>query len=356
MMSRRLKPVFFSILTSSSLLVTANGFAAEKAAAGTEHVIKDSFETIEQIKEALRAERLESSDLIIGIDFTGSNNHQGKKTFHGQNLHTITKGKRNPYQAVIEIMSKTLDEFDDDGIYPAYIFGDAYTNEKTVRPLTETMPEEGYDGFESLAKAYEEAATNAINKALFSGPTTFAPMIRKAIEITKSKMEDGAYPYHILLILSDGEINHNKPDNLRAIKEASKYPISIITVGVGDGPWGTMDTFDDEVPGRNFDNFQFVDFHKTVLSMDDITQEDEDEFATAALQEIPEQYMKIKELGLMNAKVEREVAEEYYPKPKISNQYESRPANQHHQKIAPNKPKEEKKKKKKKFFGLFGKK
>ena len=53
--------------------------------------------------------------------------------------------------------------------------------------------------------------------------------------------------------MTDWDVSNFEADR-RAIIEASSYPISICALGFGDGPFDSMQRFDD-MPGRKFDNF-----------------------------------------------------------------------------------------------------
>jgi len=245
--------------------------------------IADRFQTLEEVQDGLRQSGLESSNLIIGIDFTKSNTWNGKKTFGGKCLHNIEPDKVNPYQEVIWIMGQTLSVFDDDNLIPAYGFGDVTTKDKTVFPF---FPDgRPGNGFQELLARYNEITP----RVALSGPTSFAPLIREAIKIVQL-----ARSYHILIIIADGQVD-NVRDTTAAIVEASKYPLSIVTIGVGDGPWELMEEFDDKIPQRQFDNFQFVPFFSTMEK----AENREVAFSVAALQEIPDQFSAIKRLGLL---------------------------------------------------------
>ncbi|KAL6548863.1 hypothetical protein OROHE_008708 [Orobanche hederae] len=85
---------------------------------------------------------------------------------------------------------------------------------------------------------------------------------------------------------------------VEAIVKASEYPLSIIVVGVGDGPWGVMHGFDDNIPARAFDNIQFVNFIE-IMSRNVLLPHKAAEFSLAALMDIPLQYRATLELHLL---------------------------------------------------------
>jgi E3 ubiquitin-protein ligase RGLG len=98
-----------------------------------------------------------------------------------------------------------------------------------------------------------------------------------------------------LFIIADGTVTaENQVETIEAIIEASEYPLSIVMIGVGDGPFDTMVMFDDRLGSKSrFDNFQFVDYHQVVKNSKtpDLT------FALKAFMEIPEQYRLMKKFN-----------------------------------------------------------
>ena len=191
----------------------------------------------------------------------------------------------NPYQKVISIICRTLGSFDEDGLIPVYGFGDMITKDSCIFNFKDRQcgsstisADAPCHGMEDVLDTY----TNVIPLVKLSGPTSFAPLINHVTKLLKKSKQ-----YNILLIIADGQINDNG-DTVKAIKKASKdAPLSIVTIGVGDGPWETMEKYDDTIKGRKFDNFQFVNFNSIEArypSNLDVA------FSIAALQEIPIQY------------------------------------------------------------------
>ncbi|KCV72444.1 hypothetical protein H696_00036 [Fonticula alba] len=246
-------------------------------------IIGDNFSSIEEVQQALRRANLESSNLIFAVDYTSSNQHTGKNSFGGRCLHWLDPHREqlNPYQQAIGIIGATLESFDEDKLIPSFGFGDVNTHDRAVFPL-HTDPRGCYT-FKEVLERYEQVTPHV----QMSGPTCFAPAIMTAVNIVRQSQNQ----YHILVIVADGQVS-NPRKTRDALIEASKYPLSIIVVGVGDGPWDQMEYFDD-MPGRIFDNFQFVNFHK-VLSQN--PYHPEPAFALAALMEIPEQFHAIRKL------------------------------------------------------------
>eukprot|EP00210_Caulerpa_lentillifera_P001961 g1882.t1 len=253
--------------------------------------ILDQYESLQEVQDALHQAGLESSQLIVGVDFTKSNEWTGKYSFNGKCLHFIEQNK-NFYEQALYVIAKTLERFDDDKLIPTYGFGDITTHAYGIFPFyPKDVPA---NGLESALMRYRQIAPHV----QLSGPTSFAPLIHHAIKI----VIDNSFQYHILVILADGQVTPNcLEETQNAIVTASKFPLSIIMIGVGDGPWDQMETFDDELPTRVFDNFQFVNFCK-VMDQASVYGSNEERinahFALHALMEIPDQYKTIERLKL----------------------------------------------------------
>ncbi|KAF1784762.1 Copine [Phytophthora cactorum] len=190
-----------------------------------------------------------------------------EKSFGGRCLHEIDSSGvfMNPYQSVISVIGRVLKAFDDDNIIPAFGFGDLATKGNSCFPFTQGR---GCQGFEEVLRRYNEITPTL----KLSGPTNFAPVIKETI---RAVQQNGGY--HILVIIADGQVT-NEEDTRNAIVEASNWPI------FGDGPWDMMEEFDDKLPARRFDNFQFVEYN-SVMQVN--KKNPEAGFAIMAMMEIP---------------------------------------------------------------------
>jgi E3 ubiquitin-protein ligase RGLG len=243
--------------------------------------IPDKYETVEEVSAALRDAGITDSNLIFAVDCTESNFFTGARSFGGRCLHDISPDRRNPYQQAIEIVGRTLEPFDIDKLIPAYGFGDARTRDRSVFPF---FQDRECRSFREVLQRYNEL----IGGVTLAGPTSFAPIIDEAVRITREKGS-----YHILVIVADG---HGTDTATReAIARACDHPLSIVIVGVGDGPFDEFRRWDDEQMRRKWDNVQFLEMAEVMQG----AAHPEARFALAALQEIPDQYRIIRERGLL---------------------------------------------------------
>ncbi|KAL1205635.1 E3 ubiquitin-protein ligase RGLG4 [Cardamine amara subsp. amara] len=279
---------------NSSISVSDKINAAKKKYA----LIPDRFSSLDQVSKALREAGLESSNLILGIDFTKSNEWTGKTSFGGKCLHDLGEAP-NPYEKAIFVIGQTLAPFDEDNLIPCFGFGDSTTHDEEVFSFhSDNSP---CHGFEEVLACYRKIAPNL----RLSGPTSYGPLIDAAVDI----VEKNGGQFHVLVIVADGqvtrgndmaegELSQQEKTTIDAIVNASSYALSIVLVGVGDGPWEDMRKFDDKIPKREFDNFQFVNFTE-IMKRDSPQSAKETAFALAALMEIPSQYQAAIEFRLL---------------------------------------------------------
>ncbi|TYH34924.1 hypothetical protein ES332_D13G158600v1 [Gossypium tomentosum] len=274
--------------------------------------IPDHFSTFDQVTQALREAGLESSNLILGIDFTKSNEWTGKVSFNNRSLHAIGDTP-NPYEKAISIIGKTLAPFDEDNLIPCFGFGDATTHDTEV--FSFHNDHSSCHGFEEVLACYRKIVPNL----RLAGPTSYAPVIDVAVDI----VENSGGQFHVLVIIADGQVTRSvntsdrelspqEESTINSIVNASLYPLSIVLVGVGDGPWDDMKKFDDKIPAREFDNFQFVNF-TGIMSKNISPKEKETAFALAALMEIPLQYKAVIELDILGQRTGK--AKKVVPRP-----------------------------------------
>ncbi|OSX73720.1 hypothetical protein BU14_0330s0010 [Porphyra umbilicalis] len=200
-------------------------------------------------------------NLVIGVDFTASNGDPSK----AGTLHYTDRRYPNEYELAIRAVGDILALYDTDQVFPCWGFGGklppnyATANHCFALNGTEVPDCVGIDG---VLDAYR----SAIAHVRLSGPTVFSEIIGSvAVDCANARVTQDAQRYTILLLLTDGTLNDMEATMEQLIR-ASRLPLSIVIVGVGDADFTDMnllDADDEESPLHALverDIVQFVPF------------------------------------------------------------------------------------------------
>ncbi len=210
--------------------------------------------------------------LGISIDFTGSS----------ETLHFPGLGKKSDYEKAIEACGNILASYDSDQKFPVWGFGADRVKgyDKLCFPINFKSDPEIY-----TIKGVIEEYHKCLKQIDLYYPTRYSNSISYFVHEVKKQ---NGNKYNILLFLTDGT-NDDMSETKDIICEASKLPISIIIVGLGDDNFDNMKILDgDDEPLTNSkgekcfrDIVQFVAFNDY--------KNDPSGLAREVLAEIPQQ-------------------------------------------------------------------
>ena len=190
-------------------------------------------------------------NMSVAIDYTASNGDpQDPESFHYLNDEI---DKLNQYESAMKQVGNVLDYYAYKNKYYAYGFGGrplfmeedpkssqgVSVERQNCFPLNGNLKNPAIHGLDNLICTYRES----LEGVELWGPTFFAPVITQVYDIVAEQERQNKKMYHVLLILTDGGI-HDMRQTIQAVVKASSKPLSIIIVGIGDGPFDNMDILD----------------------------------------------------------------------------------------------------------------
>ncbi|NP_001085407.1 copine I S homeolog isoform X1 [Xenopus laevis] len=178
-------------------------------------------------------------NFTVGIDFTGSNGDPKSP----DSLHYISPNGVNEYLTAIWCVGNVVQDYDTDKLFPAFGFGAQIPPNWQVSHefALNFSPDNPYcPGVQGIVDAYRQA----LPQVRLYGPTNFSPIINHVTRFAAAAAQHKtASQYFVLLIITDGEITDlNETKN--AIVQASKLPMSIIIIGVGNADFKAMEFLD----------------------------------------------------------------------------------------------------------------
>ena len=223
----------------------------------------------------------------VAVDFTASNGDPNINTsLHFRHPPT----GENQYSQAIRAVGSIVEDYDVDKQFPALGFGAKIPPNYQVSHeffLKIGSPEPFCSGINGILEAYDIAQKSVTQ----FGPTFFSPIINHIARFA-SAYQDGKQ-YFVLLILTDGIITDFE-ETKKSLIAASKLPMSVIIVGVGNEDFSAMDALDadngllrsnGQIALR--DIVQFVEMRKFINPHDG--SYNKDQLAQHVLAEVPKQ-------------------------------------------------------------------
>ena len=223
--------------------------------------------------------------LSVGIDLSSSNGAiSDPNSYH---YLTPDPEQMNQYEKVLTSVGKILEPYSQYKKHALYGFAATPQNQTKVSHCfyLNGKQDPTCKGFEEMRRVYRQKLT----EIQLGSPTTFAPLLFTLREYCKTCLQ---FPvYNVMLIITNGEV-----EDMHLAKEEvvqlSKYPVSIIIVGVGDGDFTSMKELDADIkPIKSKDGIkagrdliQFVEFNS--FSQDPI------KLAEKVVEELPTQFIE----------------------------------------------------------------
>ncbi|XP_039316293.1 copine-7 isoform X1 [Saimiri boliviensis] len=175
----------------------------------------------------------------VAIDFTASNGDPRNSC----SLHYINPYQPNEYLKALVCVGEICQDYDSDKRFSALGFGARIPPKYEVShdfAINFNPEDDECEGIQGVVEAYQ----NCLPRVQLYGPTNVAPIISKVARVAAAEERTAeASQYYILLILTDGVVT-DMADTREAIVRASRLPMSIIIVGVGNADFTDMQVLD----------------------------------------------------------------------------------------------------------------
>ncbi|XP_074838915.1 copine-6 [Carettochelys insculpta] len=177
----------------------------------------------------------------VAIDFTASNGDPRSE----YSLHFLRPREPNEYLKALAAVGEICQDYDSDKRFPAFGFGARIPpNYEVSHDFAINFDPENpeCERISGVIEAYKRC----LPQIQLYGPTNLAPIIGRVLG-PASADEGGGQPlrYRVLLVLTDGAVS-DMAATREAILQASRLPISIVIVGVGDADFSEMRALDRE--------------------------------------------------------------------------------------------------------------